>query len=126
MPADFRSDRVRLLDTVLAGSRDALASAVRSGLDPVELHLHSAPFERITQLTSILTEAQSRTADEVDTISTHLLLADYAAAVAHLRAVVRITAARIDAVAVSLKPARRFAARQAKHRAQRLSSAAGG
>lgn len=125
MSADFLSQRVRLLDTVLAGSRDTLAAAVRSGLDPVELHLRSVPFERITQLTSILKDAESRAADEVDAIATQLLLTDYAAAVAHLRAVVRITAASLEAVPVSLKPARRFATRQAKRQAQRRSSVSG-
>ena len=123
MSADFLSERVRVLDNVFAGSRDALASAVRSSLDPVELHLRSVPFERITQLTYILKEAESRAADEVDAIATQLLLTDYAAAVAHLRAVVRITAASLDAVPVSLKPARRFATRQAKRQGQRPSSA---
>jgi predicted nucleotidyltransferase len=125
MSAEFLSERARVLDTVLAGSRDALASAVRSSVDPVELHLRSVPFERITRLTSILKDADMRTADEVDAIAMQLLLTDYAAAVAHLRAVVQMTATNLDAVPVSLKPARRFEARQAKRRAQRLSSVPG-
>ena len=123
MSAPLLSERVRLLDNVLAGSRNTLATAVRTDLDPVELHLRSVPFERIKQLTAILRDGQTRAADEVDTISTHLLLADYVAAVARLRAVAQLTAERIDAVPAALKPARAFVNRRAKLLAKRKTSA---
>lgn len=118
MAAELPSERVRLLDSILASSRHALAGAVRVDVAPAELHLRSIPFERIQQLTAILKDGAAHADDDIDRLCARLLLTDYVAAVAHLRAVARIAAARIEDTPASLKPARGFANRQEKIRAR--------
>ena len=118
MSARLPSERVRLLDNILASSRHSLAGAMRVDVAPAELHLRSIPFERIQQLTAILKEGAAHAEDDVDRLCARLLLTDYVTAVGHLRAVAQIAAARIEATPQALKPARKFIHRQEKESRQ--------
>ena len=80
---------------------------------PGEQQLHGVPFERIQRLTAFL-DGRPRSSDVVDNLSGHLLFSDLTVAVAHVRAVTQLTAARIDTAAGTLKPVRNFLHRHAK------------
>lgn len=80
---------------------------------PADHQLHGVPFERIRRLTAFL-DGRSPSSDVVDNLSGHLLFSDLTVAVAHVRAVTELTAARIDAAAGTLKPVRNFLHRHAK------------
>ena len=107
------SERLQSLNAIVSGSRPAFAD-VRSDAARGEQQLHGVPFERIRQLTAFLENVRSPSTDDVDTLAGHLLLTDITVAVAHLRAITRITASRIDAAGGGLKPVRNFLHRQAK------------
>jgi hypothetical protein len=88
-------------------------ASTHSNVAPGEQQLHGVPFERIQRLTAFL-DGRPPSSDVVDNLSGHLLLNDLTVAVAHVRAVTQLTAARIDTAAGTLKPVRNFLHRQAK------------
>ena len=124
MSARLPFERVRLLDNILASSRHSLTSAMRVDVAPAELHLRSIPFERIQQLTAVLKDGAAHADDDVDRLCARLLVTDYLAAVAHLRAVARIAAARIEKTPAALKRIRRYVEKeQARLQKRRASTA---
>ena len=115
--------RLRLLDTILAGSKSTLVGAGGKDIESVDLCLRSAPFDRIRQLTIMLADDRSRGMDDVDTLAAHLLLTDYRNAVLNMRTATQVVAARLTATSASLKSARGFARRQEKRAARRADRA---
>jgi hypothetical protein len=65
--------------------------------------LASVLTERIRQTTSLLAQSRVADVDEADLVAMRLLLADYAAAVSHLRAATTLTDKRLARVAAFIK-----------------------
>ena len=86
--------RLQRLAQILAESK-ALASTSARDTDPADVHIGSAPLERIKRLTAELTQEASTGVDDIDRVAMQLLLNDYAVAVAHLRAAMRLTEQRM-------------------------------
>lgn len=109
------SQRLRRLEQILEGPR---TSAVSPG-EPREAsttRLERASIERIRRITAELQDRGDSTSDDIDALAARLLLNDYAAAVAHLRAAARDAARSIDAAEDPIKGVRRFLWRDDKHR----------
>src|SRR5262245_6282502 len=77
--------RLQRIAQIIAESK-ALASTSARDTDPADVHICSAPLERIKRLTAELTQEVSTDVDDIDRVAMQLLLNDYAVAVAHLRA----------------------------------------
>jgi hypothetical protein len=115
--AEDSSRRLQRLAQILAESKVALASTTGRDADPGGFHLSSVPFERIGRLTSELGHRAAPDADDLDHLAMRLLLNDYTAAVAHLRATARLAEQRVAAAAVPIQETRRRIRLQAKHAA---------
>jgi hypothetical protein len=87
----------------------------RNEADAADVHLASVPVERIRRLTAELQHDSSRQPDEIDALVMRLLINEYATAVAHLRAVARMAASRVDGAAAPMREARRALHRHAKN-----------
>jgi hypothetical protein len=96
------ADRLLELERILASSSSAPAPAGLES-DITEMRLGSVLTERICKTTSLLSQLRSGDVDATDLVAMRLLLADYAAAVSHLRAATRTTEARLARVAGPLK-----------------------
>jgi hypothetical protein len=101
------------LQQILADAKSGRTPASRSG-ETTEAHLASVPLDRIAHLTSELQQRLDHDIDEVDALAMQLLLTDYAAAVAHLRAVARVAEQHVEKAAAPVDEARRFMRRQLK------------
>jgi hypothetical protein len=100
-------ERLIDIERLLAQTKSSMVSN-RTGADPVALHLAEVPSARIRELTSMLQQRAVEGIDEIDALAMRLLLNDYSAAVAHLRAVAREAAALIDGAAAPVKDSQRF------------------
>jgi len=100
-------ERLREIERVLAQTRSSTGSS-DAGVDPVALHLGEVPSTRIREFTSMLQQRAVDGTDEIDALAVRLLLNDYTAAIAHLRAVAREAAALIDGAAAPVKDSQRF------------------
>jgi hypothetical protein len=110
--SDTAARRLLDLERILAQSRTQPAATVQDA-DPVKLHLADVPIERIRRFTAELQSADAER-DEVAAITMRLLLNDYAAAVSHLRAVARISVARIDSAVDPIRDCQKFLRREDK------------
>jgi hypothetical protein len=112
-PAADSSQRLQRLAEILAEST-AVPSTSKQDPDPVDAHLESVPLERIRRLTSELTPRAATAIDEIDELTMRLLLNEYAAAVAHLREVVRLAEQPIAAATGPIQEAKLHARQQQK------------
>ena len=111
--SELLSHRLRLLDAILAGSKNADLDAAPADLDAVALYLRSVPFDRIRQLSAMLAGNESQATD-AETLAARLLLTDYRGAVANLRAATQAIATRVGTTSTTVKKAKRLVARQAR------------
>jgi len=86
--------RLQRLAQILAESK-ALALTSARDTDPADVHIGSAPLERIQRLTVELTQHAATDVDDIERLTMQLLLNDYKAAVAHLRAAMRLAEQRM-------------------------------
>ena len=100
-------DRLREIERIIAQTRYVLASN-QSADDPVAVHLADVPSARIRELTRILQQPPMGGNDDIDALAMRLLLNDYMAAIAHLRAVARAAASLVDGAAAPVKQTQRF------------------
>jgi|KBSSwiStaDraftv2_1062776.scaffolds.fasta_scaffold426088_2 hypothetical protein len=100
-------DAKRLLDLerILAQSRSGESTS--GDADPVTLHIADVPVERIRRFTAELQGANGDR-DEIAAVTTRLLLNDYTTAVAHLRAVARISVTRIESALEPIRQCQKF------------------
>ena len=111
-PLHRPSARLTRLDRILSQSPPAPVSHASADTDPAQVHLMGVPLERIQGLTAELQERSTTDADEVDAITLRLLLNDYKAAVAHLRAVANGVDARLHVVGAELHESRKTLRRE--------------
>jgi hypothetical protein len=97
--------RLQRLAQILADSK-ALASTSARDTDPADVHIGSVALERIKRLTSQLTLQAPTDIDDIDRLAMRLLLNDYIAAVAHLRATMRLTEQRMSDATLPIQEAR--------------------
>ncbi len=94
-------ERIFAQTTYVVGSDDGAA-------DPVAVHLSDVPAMRIRELTGMLQHQPLEGNDDIDALAMRLLLNDYIAALAHLRAVARVAASLVDGAAVPVKQSQRL------------------
>jgi hypothetical protein len=115
------STRIARLDQILAQSPPHPASR-SADVDPNQVHLSSVPLDRIHALTVELEQRSTVAPDDLDALTMRLLLNDYKAAVAHLRAVANSIDARLYATSNELHDIRKVLRREqemtAKHAAR--------
>lgn len=109
-------ERLRTLERILTSpttgdSRDRHA-------DPTALHVRAVPSERIRRVTAALQLAPTGPLDDVDRVSMRVLLNDYTAAVAHLRAAAQAAANIVDTTAQIVGRAERVLEKEARRRAK--------
>jgi len=109
------SRRLQRLAQILADTNAASPSTARDS-DAADVHLDRVPLERISRLTSELTHSAGSGVDDVDRVAVQILLNDYTAAVAHLRATVRLTQERIADTSVPIQQSRALIRRRDKAR----------
>jgi len=108
---------VRLADILNAAG----ISRVWSTTDAADPQLRSITLERIRRLTAELRQRSGQEPDDIDRVVTRLLLDEYAEAVAHLRAVARAAAERIDEAPRTIKDVGLYVHRRMKvERRERL------
>ena len=119
-PADDAAKRLLDLERILAQSR---GSEPASGdADPVTLHIADVPVERIRRFTAELQSANGD-GDEIAAVTTRLLLNDYTTAVAHLRAVARISVVRIESALEPIRQCQKFLRHEEKIALKRQAAA---
>jgi hypothetical protein len=96
--------RLQQLAQILAESK-ALASTSARDTDPADVHIGSVALERIRRLTAQLTQQAATDIDDIDRLAMRLLLNDYTAAVAHLRAAMRLTEQRMAEATLPIQEA---------------------
>jgi hypothetical protein len=102
------------LEQILAESNATLTATRDGTADPADVHLASVPLERIRRTTSELQLGSGIDIDDVDAVTMRLLLNDYTTAVAHLRAVARLTEQHITAATAPIQETRLLVQRQQK------------
>ena len=110
--ADDAAKRLLDLERILAQSKTS-EPASGGDVDPVTLHMADVPVERIRRFTAELQSANGD-GDEIAAVTMRLLLNDYANAVAHLRAVARISVARIESALEPIRDCQKFLRREEK------------
>lgn len=110
--ADDAAKRLLDLERILAQSRTS-ESVGGGDVDPVTLHMADVPTERIRRFTTELQSANGDR-DEIAAVTMRLLLNDYTTAVAHLRAVARISVARIESALEPIRECQKFLRREEK------------
>jgi hypothetical protein len=113
------SARLARLDRILSQSPPHVAAHATTETDPGQVHLTSVPLDRIQALTMELQDRSTEDTDEVDAITMRLLLNDYKAAVAHLRAVANGADSRLHAVGAELHESRKTVRREEEMVAKR-------
>ena len=111
------SARLASLEQILAQSPPVTHGSAAT--DPGQVHLASIPLERIAALTRELQEHQTLLPDSIDAIAIRLLLNEYKAAVAHLRAVSNGVDARLHTVSEQLQKSRKTVRRDEEMAAKR-------
>ena len=107
------AERLRRLEALLARTKPALGAA-DGDAEPERAHLAIVPLERIREVTSELEGRPLHGGDAVDALTIQMLLNDYATAVAHLRAVVRLAESRVESASTTIDQVRRVVRRQLK------------
>jgi hypothetical protein len=103
-PGDI-SQRLQELEQILSEAV-VPTSAQRGDADPAGVHLDSVPLERIRRIASELQRQSPDAADDLDSVMARLLLNDYTASIAHLRAVARLAEQSVAAAGTSIHGAR--------------------
>ena len=98
--------RLQQLLQILAESKAALNSTTGRDTDLADFPLGSLPVERISRLTSELTQEPAADLDDVDRLAMQILLNEYVAAVAHLRVAARLADRRVAGAAVPIQETR--------------------
>jgi hypothetical protein len=111
------SQRLIAVERMLAQVKN---SSLPDSDDLVPLLLAAVPIERLSPLTSALKQTHDAPLDEIDAITARLLLNDYSLAVAHLRAVTRVVAKRVDAAAGPVNESRKRVDKEIRKRAKLL------
>ncbi|HEY6612905.1 MAG TPA: hypothetical protein VIZ32_00255, partial [Vicinamibacterales bacterium] len=109
---------------VLAQTRSVMRANDDNVADPVGVHLAEVPEARIRVLTRMLQQQPTDGNDDIDVLAMRLLLNDYIAAVAHLRAVARVAASLVDGVTAPVKQGHRLLRLDDKRRQKQAGSAA--
>jgi hypothetical protein len=86
--------RLQRLAQILAESKAPASTSARD-TDPADVHIANVALERISRLAAELTQNAPTDIDDIDRLAMRLLLNDYTAAVAHLRAATRLTEQRM-------------------------------
>jgi hypothetical protein len=102
------AERLRRLETLLAGARPAADSSAR---DAAESLLSLVMTDRISRITSEVGRRQTADVDAADVLTMRMLLLDYGAAVLHLRMVASITEQRLSTAATAIKESARLLGR---------------
>jgi hypothetical protein len=106
--ADSISERLRRLEALLAAARPAPDPQTREAAESL---LSSVMTDRISRIASELARWQTARVDAADVLTMRVLLAEYGAAVRHLRAVASITEQRLSAAATAIKESTRLLGR---------------
>ena len=113
--------RLQRLAQILAESKPLPSTSARE-TDPADVHLGSVSLERISRLTAELQNAATDV-DDIDRLAMRLLLNDDTAAVAHLRAAMRLAEQRmadatlpIEEAGLHVKPREKRATRAPRGR----------
>jgi hypothetical protein len=109
------SRRLQRLAQILAESQAAPGSTPAPDSGPTDVHLDSVSLERISRLTSELAQRAAIDTDDIDRLTMRLLLNEYTAAVAHLRAAARLTEQRMLEATVAIQETRLYLRRRKKH-----------
>jgi len=112
------SSRLARLDRILSASAAPVAART-TDTDPDQVHLASVPLERIQALTLELQERSAHVTDEIDAITMRLLLNDFKAAVAHLRAVSNSVDTRLYTAGRDIHESRKVVRREEEMMAKR-------
>ena len=96
------SERLAHLEQILSRT-DGAQTVIGDTANPAEVHLGSIPAERIRLLTSELHGTGSGECEPADALLMKLLLNEYTAALGHLRAVARMSAAIVDGAAAPMR-----------------------
>ncbi len=96
--------RLQRLAQILAESKPLPSTSARE-TDPADVHIASVSFERISRLTAELLETTATGTDDIDRLAMRLLLNDYTAAVAHLRAAMRLAEQRMSDATLPIEEA---------------------
>jgi hypothetical protein len=117
------ADRLREIERIIAQTSYAVTSN-QGAEDSVAVHLADVPTARIRELTRILQQRPLDGNDDIDALAMRLLLNDYIAALAHLRAVARAAASLVDGAAVPVKQSQRFLRRDDRRHEKHAAEAA--
>ena len=96
------SERLAHLEQILSRT-DGAQTVIGDTANPAEVHLRSIPAERIRLLTSELRGTGSGECEPADALVMKLLLNEYTAALNHLRAVARMSAAIVDGAGAPMR-----------------------
>ena len=116
-------ERLAEIERLLAQTTSVMR-ATETDADPVGVHLAEVPEARIRVLTRMLQQQPTDGNDDIDVLAMRLLLNDYAAAVAHLRAVARVAASLVDGVTAPVRQGHRLLRLDDKRRQKQAGSAA--
>jgi len=97
--------RLQRLAQILAESKPLPSTSARE-TDPADVHIASVSLERIGRLTAELLATTATDIDDIDRLAMRLLLNDYTAAVAHLRAAMRLAEQRMADATLPIEEAR--------------------
>ena len=112
--AAHSSRRLQRLAQILAESSAVLEPASSPDADLADVHLGRVPLARIGRLTSELRQRGTVDIDDIDRVAMRMLLSDYAAAVAHLRATARLAEQRLADAAAPIQEMRLLIRRRDK------------
>ena len=101
------SVRLRQIEEILAQVRPASHVDGRE-TNLAALNLSRVPVERIRQMTGVLEQRLNHEIDAVDAVALRMLVNDFAAAVAQLRAVTRLTGEQLTEIAGVVQEAQRL------------------
>lgn len=107
------SERLARLEQILSRT-DGAQTVIGDTANPAEVHLGSIAAERIRLLTAELHGAGSGEDEPADALFMKLLLNEYRAALGHLRAVARMSAAIVDGAAAPMREMERAVHRSLK------------
>lgn len=107
------SERLARLEQILSRT-DGAQTVIGDTANPAEVHLGSIAEERIRLLTAELHGAGSGEDEPADALLMKLLLNEYTAALGHLRAVARMSAAIVDGAAAPMREMERAVHRSLK------------
>ena len=124
MSGSRTSARVARLDQLLSQSSPPATRG--ADVDLQQVLLTGVPLERIRAVTVELQERADAPPDDLDALTMRMLLNDYKAAVAHLRAVATVVDARLHALGEELHHTRKVVRREEEMAMKRAGAKASG